>query len=171
MNEPSSELFLMILATVGTLFTIYFGYFRYKHFLWARNKVQYDVFVRINQHNTNYFLKVATLVRIRKKNPKLATKGAAVLLKYANQCQEKFLLIQEQAVNKKMALFWIEQMKEEWSTLAEIDQTALDELVLQLSKQTSPELMEWLIPLDKLSKNEQDVQPPNEKVYHWIVNS
>lgn len=167
--SESLQITFALLAAIGTSLTIYFGYFRYKHYVWAKKKVQYDIFVRINQHSTNYFLKVATLLQIRKKNSKLAAKGAAVLTKYAALCQEKFLFIHQQVVSKEMAMYWIQEMQEEWRTLSDIDSMVLQELYEQLTKKSPSLVAEWVFELEGEKNNPPQKQPSVENVYHWIV--
>lgn len=169
--SPSLQITFAILASVGTALTIYFGYFRYKHYIWAKKKVQYDIFVRINQHSTNYFLKVATLLQIRKKNPKLAAKGAAVLIKYTAQCQEKYLFIIQKVVSKEMALYWIQEMREEWQTLANIDAEIVRELETHFSRKSPTLQTKWILHLEFEQNNHSIEQPDAENIYHLMMRS
>ncbi len=123
-----NEGYLIAFGALGWLLTLYFGFFRFKHYLWARRKVQYDLFTKINQNNNNLFLKVTTLTSIKDKNKKISAKRYGVLIKYVENCSEKIFLIRGNLVSKEIALFWVNGMIDELKILAQQDEETFTEL-------------------------------------------
>ena len=124
----SSELYIIVLGSVGWLLTVYFGFYRFRQYQWARHKVQYDLFTKINQRSDTLFLRVTTLSGIKNRNEKLRARRHGVLVKYTEHLNEKVFLMQQRIVSPKIGTFWIQSMLNELRTLARQNECFLAEL-------------------------------------------
>jgi len=69
-NNPNA--YLLILAALGWAVSLYFGFFRYRQYVWSRNKVRYDLMQKIDQRRSNLatklmmFCEISTAAKPRK---------------------------------------------------------------------------------------------------------
>lgn len=72
MTATNPNLFLLVLAALGWAVSLYFGFFRYRQYVWSRNKVRYDLMQRIDQRRADLaskllmFLEISTSAKPRK---------------------------------------------------------------------------------------------------------
>ncbi len=125
----TAELYLVIFGTIGWLMTLYFGFFRYRHYAWAKKKVQFDLFTRVNQSNNNLFLKTTTLLSVKDKNNKTQAKSSGVLTKYFDHIVEKVFLIRAKVVDQKIAAHWIAGIRTDMDYLQRQDESVVQELL------------------------------------------
>ena len=123
-----SELYIIIFGSLGWLLTIYFGFYRFKQYQWAKRKVQYDLFTKINQSNYNLFLRATTLSGIKNGNEKIRAKRYGVLIKYVENMNEKVFLMRGRMVSPEIGFFWINGIINELRVLMQQDKHFLSEL-------------------------------------------
>ncbi len=123
-----SELYIIIFGSIGWLLTIYFGFYRFKQYQWAKRKVQYDLFTKINQSSYQLFLRVTTLSGIENKNEKIRAKRYGVLIKYVENMNEKVFLMRGRMVSPEIGSFWINGILNELRVLMQQDERFLSEL-------------------------------------------
>ena len=123
-----SELYIIVFGSVGWLLTIYFGFYRFRQYQWAKRKVQYDLFTKINQSSYHLFLRATTLSGIENKNEKVRAKRHGVLIKYVENMNEKVFLMRGRMVSPEIGSFWINGMINELRVLAQQDECFLAEL-------------------------------------------
>ncbi|MEL6276725.1 MAG: hypothetical protein AAFU03_16625 [Bacteroidota bacterium] len=126
--SSTSEILLLLFATLGWVLTIYFGFFRFKHYQWAKKKVQYDLFTRINQKSDQLFIRTTTLSSIKGKNQKISAKRNGVLSKYLETIGEKLLLLRNEMIPSEVAQFWLKGIVNELCILREQDADFIAEL-------------------------------------------
>ena len=123
-----SELYIIVFGSIGWLLTIYFGFYRFRQYQWAKRKVQYDLFTKINQSSYSLFLRATTLSGIKNKNGKIQAKRHGVLIKYVENINEKVFLMRGQMVSPEIGSFWINGILNELRVLAQQDESFLSEL-------------------------------------------
>tara|TARA_R110002096_G_scaffold422373_2_gene628818 strand:- start:2467 stop:2973 length:507 start_codon:yes stop_codon:yes gene_type:complete len=126
--SDQSEIFLIIFGAIGWLLSLYFGFFRFKQYVWAKSKVQYDLFTRINQKSNNLFLKATTLIPIQGKSEKVSAKIEGVWIKYLENFTEKVFLMRCEMAPKEIALFWVNGTINELQVFALQDKAVLTKL-------------------------------------------
>jgi len=62
-NNPN--IYLLILAALGWAVSLYFGFFRYRQYVWSRNKVRYDLLQKIDQRRSDLAAKLLMVCEIR----------------------------------------------------------------------------------------------------------
>jgi len=62
-NNPN--IYLLILAALGWAVSLYFGFFRYRQYVWSRNKVRYDLMQKIDQRRSDLAAKLLMFCEIR----------------------------------------------------------------------------------------------------------
>lgn len=134
----SHNIYFVLLGALGWALTLYFGFFRFKHYVWAKRKVQFDLFTKINQNNHNLFLKVMTLTSIKNANAKVSAKRQGVLIKYLENFHEKIFLMKSQLVSKEIGQFWINGMINELQILSNKDENFLQDLKVVYHKTNTP---------------------------------
>jgi hypothetical protein len=66
------NIFLLVFAALGWAVSLYFGFFRYRQYVWSRNKVRYDLLQKIDQRRADLaskllmFLEISTSAKPRK---------------------------------------------------------------------------------------------------------
>ena len=123
-----SELYIIVFGSIGWLLTIYFGFYRFRQYQWAKRKVQYDLFTKINQSSYSLFLRATTLSGIQNKNGKIRAKRHGVLIKYVENMNEKVFLMRGRMVSPEIGAFWINGMLNELRVLVQQDESFLSEL-------------------------------------------
>lgn len=124
-----SPTYLTIFAVLGWLLTLYFGFYRYRQYVWSRRKVQYDLFTRINQRSDRIFLSLNVMLSLPRKGPKGQAKFAGLCLKYLEGIQEKMLLASDTQLPRKLAVFWLRGILRELAQLDRQDANALQYLM------------------------------------------
>jgi hypothetical protein len=61
-NNPNT--YLLIFAALGWAVSLYFGFFRYRQYVWSRNKVRYDLMQKIDQRRVDLAAKLLMLCEI-----------------------------------------------------------------------------------------------------------
>ena len=122
------ELYVIIVGSIGWLLTLYFGFYRFKQYQWAKRKVQYDLFTRTNQGSYHLFLRATTLSGIKNKDAKIQAKRHGVLIKYVEHMSEKIFLMRGGMVPQEIGIFWINGMINELHVLAQQDDHFLSEI-------------------------------------------
>lgn len=61
-NNPN--LYLLILAALGWAISLYFGFFRYRQYVWSRNKVRYDLLQKIDRQRSDLAAKLLLFCEI-----------------------------------------------------------------------------------------------------------
>ncbi|PHI19700.1 hypothetical protein CEQ90_11670 [Lewinellaceae bacterium SD302] len=107
---------LTILAVLGWSLTLYFGFYRYRQYVWSRRKVQYDLFTRINQRSDRLFLSLNIMLALPRKGAKGQAKFAGLRHKYLEGIREKTILLASTQLPEELAVFWLRGI------LAELDQ-------------------------------------------------
>lgn len=126
--------FLLVFAILGWGLTIYFGFFRYRQYVWSRKKVQYDLFTRINQRSDRLYLSLSVLLVLPRKGDKGKAKFAALKHKYLEGIFEKIVLIRGAKLPEELALFWTKGIQTELSVLSDQDENFTASLRQQSEK-------------------------------------
>lgn len=69
-NNPN--IYLLVFAALGWAVSLYFGFFRYRQYVWSRNKVRYDLMQKIDQRRSDLaakllmFCEISTAAKPRK---------------------------------------------------------------------------------------------------------
>ena len=63
-TTSSPNFYLLILAALGWSVSLYFGFFRYRQYVWSRNKVRYDLLQKIDQRRADLASKLLMLLEI-----------------------------------------------------------------------------------------------------------
>ncbi|MEM9261197.1 MAG: hypothetical protein AAGA62_16275, partial [Bacteroidota bacterium] len=61
---------------------MYFGFFRYRQFVWSRNKVRYDLLLKIDQRRANLAAKLLVLLELEKKDRRNTARIRGLLRRY-----------------------------------------------------------------------------------------
>lgn len=141
--------YLLLLAVLGWALTIYFGFYRYRQYVWTRRKTQYDLFTRINQRSDRLFLNLAVLLALPRKGAKGQAKFTALTQKYLESIEEKIILIKDTQLPEKLAVFWLKGILNELDQLRKTDPQFLQtltasaqeipiNLLLEIDPQTTP---------------------------------
>ncbi len=130
------EAAFLIFATIGSLLTIYFGFFRYKHFMWAKRKVQYDLFTKLNQRSDQAFIRISSFRTIRHKNEKIASKRRAILQYYLQIIKEKLFYMEQHLVSKEMAFYWLDVCINQLQSILKYAPDAEDDIKELISEHT-----------------------------------
>jgi len=70
--ENNPNIYLLIFAGLGWAVSLYFGFFRYRQYVWSRNKVRYDLMQKIDQRRSDLaakllmFCEISTAAKPRK---------------------------------------------------------------------------------------------------------
>lgn len=72
MLESNPNIYLLVFAALGWAVSLYFGFFRYRQYIWSRNKVRYDLMQKIDQRRSDLaakllmFCEISTAAKPRK---------------------------------------------------------------------------------------------------------
>jgi hypothetical protein len=61
-NNPN--IYLLVLAALGWAVSLYFGFFRYRQYVWSRNKVRFDLMHKLDQRRSDIAAKLMMLCEI-----------------------------------------------------------------------------------------------------------
>jgi hypothetical protein len=89
------NIYLLLLAALGWVVSLYFGFFRYRQYVWSRNKVRYDLLQKIDQRRADLatkllmFLEISTSAKPRKARVKALFRRYFALLQQVNFYQKE----------------------------------------------------------------------------------
>lgn len=62
--ENNPNIYLLTFAALGWAVSLYFGFFRYRQYVWSRNKVRYDLLQKIDQRRSDLAAKLLMFCEI-----------------------------------------------------------------------------------------------------------
>ncbi|WP_273447121.1 hypothetical protein [Neolewinella agarilytica] len=74
--------YLIILAGLGWLLSLYFGFFRYRQFVWSRNKVRYDLLLKVDQRRAELASKILLLTSLGADGKRAEARVASLTRRY-----------------------------------------------------------------------------------------
>ncbi len=70
------------MAVLGWAVSIYFGFFRYRQYVWSRNKVRYDLFYKIDQRRANLAAKLRLFADLKKEGKPRIIRARSLFRRY-----------------------------------------------------------------------------------------
>jgi len=74
--------YLILLAGLGWLLSLYFGFFRYRQFVWSRNKVRYDLLLKVDQRRAELASKLLLLTSLESDGKRAEARIASLARRY-----------------------------------------------------------------------------------------
>lgn len=99
MLSSTPNIYLLLLAALGWLLSLYFGFFRYRQFIWSRNKVRYDLLLKIDQRRANLASKLLVLLELEKKDRRNTARISGLLRRYLELLRQIDFLNDQQIID------------------------------------------------------------------------
>ena len=88
MTANTPNVYLLILAALGWAVSLYFGFFRYRQYVWSRNKVRYDLLQKIDQRRSDLAAKLLMFCTISTTAKPRKARLRALLRRYFSLLQQ-----------------------------------------------------------------------------------
>lgn len=88
MLENNPNTYLLTLAALGWVVSLYFGFFRYRQYIWSRNKVRYDLMHKIDQQRGDIAAKLLMFCEINTTDELPQAKRRFLLRRYLSLLQQ-----------------------------------------------------------------------------------
>lgn len=82
MLAATTNYYLIILAGIGWLLSLYFGFFRYRQFVWSRNKVRFDLLLKVDQRRAELSAKMLLLAGLKPDGKRVGARIQSLLRRY-----------------------------------------------------------------------------------------
>lgn len=82
MLAATTNQYLILLAGLGWLLSLYFGFFRYRQFVWSRNKVRYDLLLKVDQRRAELSSKLLLLIYLKGDGKRVEARIASLARRY-----------------------------------------------------------------------------------------
>jgi len=87
MPTISPNIYLVVLAALGWAVSLYFGFFRYRQYVWSRNKVRYDLLLKLDQRRSDLAARVLMVGELRTEARPRKARLAALHRRYVSVIQ------------------------------------------------------------------------------------
>lgn len=88
MLASNPNIYLLILAALGWAVSLYFGFFRYRQYVWSRNKVRYDLLQKIDQRRSDLSAKLLMFCEISTTDKPRKARLRALIRRYFSLLQQ-----------------------------------------------------------------------------------
>ena len=158
----SDNLALFLFAVAGWLLTVYFGFFRFKQYVWSRHKVSYDLFTRQNQRRQSIANRLCRLAAVNREGKGIELKRQLAATAYLEQLRESSLLARRGIVTEEQTQHWVDTV---------VNQLAgMDEVTLLLLRQRNAALTYAFVPLDHFLDEATSTAPNRAALRQAFLN-
>ena len=158
----SDNLALLLFAVAGWLLTVYFGFFRFKQYVWSRHKVSYDLFTRQNQRRQLLGNRLCRLCAVAKEGRGIDLKRRLAATAYLEQLRESSLLARQGIVTQAQINHWLDTILNQ---LASLDATTL-----RVLRQSNAALPYDFVPLDRFLTEAASAAPDRAALLHAFLD-
>jgi hypothetical protein len=148
----TQNIYLLLLAALGWLLSLYFGFFRFRQFVWSRNKVRYDLLIKVDQRRANLAAKIILLLELKKEDRRTEVGLNSLLRRYFELLLQVDFLREQEAVDASILRHWQRGMQTDLRQIMELKPslgaqvTKLAETHHQLPEFTASLLSDYLTP-------------------------
>jgi hypothetical protein len=119
---------LLLFGLLGWALSLYFGFFRFKQFVWTRHKVSYDLFTRQARRRRNLASKLQRLDAVAKEGRGIEARRRMVAAAYLESLSESTFLLREGVVTRKQGREWVVAILNQLNRMAPATRRRLCEL-------------------------------------------
>ncbi|MTB53566.1 hypothetical protein [Lewinella sp. W8] len=106
MLTSTQNIYLLLLAALGWLLSLYFGFFRFRQFVWSRNKVRYDLLLKVDQRRANLSAKIILLLELDKRNRRVEVGINSLIRRYFELMLQVDFLREQEAIDANILRHW-----------------------------------------------------------------
>jgi hypothetical protein len=116
---------LLLFGLIGWGLSLYFGFFRFKQFVWTRHKVSYDLFTRQARRRRNLASKLQRLDALPKEGRGIDTRRQLVSVAYLELLAESTFLLRQEVVTAAQGREWMVAILNQLAELAPVSRKRL----------------------------------------------
>ncbi|MEO0733169.1 MAG: hypothetical protein AAFZ52_10060 [Bacteroidota bacterium] len=98
--------YLILLAALGWLLSLYFGFFRYRQFVWTRNKVRTDLLLKLDRQRATLAAKVLVVASVGKGGNRNRARLDGFQRRYADLLRQMAFAFADELVDDKIFTHW-----------------------------------------------------------------
>ncbi|MEL7159219.1 MAG: hypothetical protein AAFN92_00565 [Bacteroidota bacterium] len=98
--------YLILLAALGWLLSLYFGFFRYRQFIWSRHKVRTDLLLKLDRQRASLAAKVLVVANLGKGGNRNRARLDGLQRRYADLLRQMDFAFSDKLVDDKIFAHW-----------------------------------------------------------------